>query len=141
MQHSLRRRVQDCLLLVPMQHRLLVGGAAFLLRLLQHCLCWCIAAAASAALFTTTSAAGAALFAASSSAARFADTAATVGAAFCLLLWLVQQFSCSWLVQPFLLQCGLLRWLLLMQHSLRRWVQYCLLLVPMQHRLLSAAFC
>jgi hypothetical protein len=51
---------------------------------------------------------------------------------------LVQQFSCSWLVQPFLLQYGLLRWLLLMQHSLRRRVQYCLLLMLTQHRLLSA---
>jgi hypothetical protein len=80
-------------------------------------------------LFTTTSAAGTALFAASSSAARFADAAAAVGAAFCLLLWLVQ---------PFLLQYGLLRWLLLMQHSLRRRVQYCLLLMLTQHRLLSA---
>jgi hypothetical protein len=55
-----------------------------------------------------------------------------------LWLWLVQQFSCSWLVQPFLLQYGLLRWLLLMQHSLRRRVQYCLLLMLTQHRLLSA---
>jgi hypothetical protein len=43
MQHSLRPRVQYCLLLVPMQHRLLVGGAALFasvaaaLFVLVHC--------------------------------------------------------------------------------------------------------
>jgi hypothetical protein len=57
MQHSLRRqRVQYCLLLVLMQHRMLVGGAA---------------------LFALTAAAGAALFAISS-AARIADATAVL---------------------------------------------------------------